>query len=138
MKDKDCIFCKIVAGEIPSVKIYENDVVYSFLDIGPLSEGHTLVIPKEHYSKLHECPADLFGTVASTIPKIASAVIEALGYEDYNVLCNNGRSAGQLVDHVHFHIIPRRQSDNLFNRWPSSQYPEGKIETVSQKIREKL
>jgi len=138
MNDKDCIFCKIVAGEIPSVKVYENDEVYSFLDIGPLSEGHTLIISKDHYSKLHQCPADLLGRVASKIPKIAAAVIEALGYEDYNVLCNNGRSAGQLVDHLHFHIIPRRQGDNLFNRWPSSKYPEGTIETIAEKIREKL
>ncbi|MBW8002703.1 MAG: HIT family protein [Planctomycetes bacterium] len=138
MSKEDCIFCKIVAGQIPSTKIFEDDTVLAFLDVGPLSDGHTLVIPKEHYEKLHECPSELLGKVGSKLNKIAKAVSDGTGCEGYNVLCNTGRASGQLVEHVHFHIIPRNSGDGVFDRWPAKQYPDGKIETIAEKIREKL
>jgi histidine triad (HIT) family protein len=138
MGAKDCIFCKIIAGQIPATKIYEDHVVISFLDIGPISDGHTLVIPKQHFEKLHECPAELLGQVSLRLGKIAQAVVRATGCDGYNVLCNNGRAAGQIVEHVHFHIIPRRTGDGVFNRWPAYEYPQGKIEVITEQIRKNL
>ena len=138
MSADDCIFCKMVAGQILVTKIYEDEVVLVFLDIGPVSDGHTLVIPKQHFEKLHDCPAELLGQVGSRLGKIAKAVVGAMNSEAYNVLCNNGRTAGQLIGHLHFHIIPRNTSDGLFKRWPSYKYLEGKIETIAAEIRENL
>ena len=138
MSADDCIFCKMVAGQIPVTTIYEDEVVLSFLDIGPISDGHTLVIPKQHYEKLHECPAGLLGQVFTRIGKIAGAVAAAMNADGYNLLCNNGRVAGQLVGHLHFHIVPRNISDGLFNRWPSFKYEDGKIEEVAGAIRKNL
>jgi len=128
----------MVAGQIPVTKIYEDDVVLSFLDIGPISDGHTLVIPKQHFEKLHECPAEILGPVASRLGKIAKAVTGAMNSDGYNLLCNNGRAAGQLVEHLHFHIIPRNTGDGVFDRWPAYKYQEGKIEEIAAKIRENL
>ena len=134
----DCIFCKIVAGLIPSVKIYEDKDVLAFLDIGPLSDGHTLVIPKRHYAKIHECPAELLGKIGAVLPKVAGAVFGAMNAEGYNVLCNNGRASGQLVEHIHFHIIPRTTGDGVFTQWPAKNYPAGKVQNVAEKIIAKL
>lgn len=138
MSVNGCLFCKMVAGQIPVAKIYEDDVVLSFLDIGPISDGHTLVIPKQHFEKLHDCPSELLGRVCSRLGRIAAAVVAAMNSEGYNVLCNNGRAAGQLLEHLHFHIIPRNTGDAVFNRWPAYKYKEGKIEQIALKIRENL
>jgi histidine triad (HIT) family protein len=138
MRKEDCIFCKMVAGEIPLTKIYEDDVVLSFLDIGPVSDGHTLVIPKQHFERLHDCPPELLGRVCSRLGTVAKAVADAMSSQGYNVLCNNGRAAGQLVDHLHFHIIPRNAGDGVFDRWPAYKYQEGKIEQIAEKIRKNL
>jgi len=138
MGANDCVFCKMVAGQIPVTKIYEDEFVLSFLDIGPISDGHTLVIPKQHFEGLHDCPPQLLGQVASRLGRIAKAVTAAMDSDDYNVLCNNGRAAGQIVEHLHFHIIPRRTGDGVFNRWPSYKYQEGKIEAIAAEIRKNL
>ena len=138
MSADDCIFCKMVAGQIPVTKVYEDEVVLSFLDIGPISDGHTLVIPKQHFKKLHECPAELAGQVFSRIGRIAGAVVTAMNSDGYNVLCNNGRAAGQLIEHLHFHIIPRNAGDGLFRGWPSYKYKEGQIEHIAEAIRRNL
>ena len=138
MSNQDCIFCKMVAGQVPVTKIYEDQVALAFLDIGPLSDGHTLVIPKQHFEKLHECPSEILSQVASCLGKIAGSVTESVSSDGYNLLCNNGRAAGQIVEHLHFHIIPRNNGDGIFGRWPAYKYPEGKIEKIAAKIREKL
>ena len=138
MGTDDCIFCKMSAGEVPVTKIYEDEVVLAFLDIGPLSDGHTLVIPKGHFEYLHECPEELLGQLCSRLGKIAKAVMVGMNSEGYNVLCNNGRSAGQLVRHLHFHIIARNTGDGIFNRWSAYKYEQGKAELIATKIRENL
>ncbi len=130
----DCIFCKIVAGEIPSLKIYEDEQVLSFLDIGPLAEGHLLVIPKVHYERLDEMKAEDIQAVASVLPRLAKALTEATGAQGYNLLQNTGECAGQVVPHVHFHLIPRMPNDGLGYRWPAKKYPEGKDKEIQQKI----
>jgi len=134
----DCIFCKMVAGQIPVTKIYEDEVVLAFLDIGPVSDGHTLVIPTRHVEKLHDCPPELLGQVGSRLGKIAKAVAAGMNSDGYNILCNNGRAAGQIVEHLHFHIIPRNTGDGLFNRWPAYKYKEGRIEEIAADIRGNL
>ena len=134
----DCIFCKIIKGEIPSHKVYEDDQVLAFLDIGPLSEGHCLVVPKEHHDRLDDCPPEVAANVAAKIGAIAKAILAATGAAGYNILNNNGRCAGQLVGHVHFHIIPRRTGDALFTQWPSKPYPQGRAEELTQKITQLL
>jgi len=134
----NCIFCKIVAGQIPATKVYEDEVALAFLDIGPISDGHTLVIPKQHFDKLHECPAELLSQISRCLGRIAHAAVAATGADGYNVLCNNGRVAGQLVDHMHFHIIPRNAGDGVFNRWPHFKYPEGKADALAESIRQNL
>lgn len=138
MSAVECIFCKMVAGQIPVTKIYEDDVVLCFLDIGPISDGHTLVIPKQHFEKLHECSAQVLSRVGSVLGKIAKAVATAMNSDGYNVLCNNGRAAGQIVKHMHFHIIPRKMGDGVFDRWPAYKYQQGKIEEIAANIRKNL
>ncbi len=138
MSADDCLFCKMVAGQIPVTKIYEDEVVLAFLDIGPISDGHTLVIPKQHFEKLHDCPSEFLGLVGSRLGKIAGAVTAAMNSDGYNVLCNNGRAAGQHIEHLHFHIIPRNTGDGLFGQWPAYEYEQGKIEVIAEKIRKNL
>ncbi len=138
MTEDDCLFCKMVAGQIPVTKIYEDDIVLVFLDIGPISDGHTLVIPKQHFVRLHDCPPGLLGKVSSRLGKIAKAIVTAMDSDGYNLLCNNGRTAGQIIEHLHFHIIPRNSGDALFDSWPSYKYRQGKIEQIAEKIRENL
>ena len=134
----DCIFCKIVSGQIPATKIYEDEVVVAFLDIGPISDGHTLVMPRQHVEKVHSCPPELLGQIWTRLGKIAGAVALAVGADGYNVLCNNGRAAGQVVDHLHFHIVPRKTGDGVFAQWPSYKYRPGQVEIIADKIRKHL
>jgi len=138
MNETDCLFCKMVAGKIPVAKIYEDQLVLAFLDISPVSDGHTLVIPREHIEKLHDCPHQLLSQLGSRLGRITKAVAAAMKSDGYNLLCNNGRAAGQLVEHLHFHIIPRNTGDGLFDRWPAYRYKEGKITEIAAKIRENL
>jgi len=133
-----CVFCRMVAGEIPVAKVYEDEVVLAFLDIGPISDGHTLVIPKEHCTMIHECASDVLADVTSRLGRIAEAVMTAVSADGYNVLSNNGPAAGQIVDHLHFHIVPRKTGDGVFTEWPSYRYKTGQIEKLAAKIRENL
>jgi histidine triad (HIT) family protein len=105
------IFSKILSGDIPSHKVYEDDLVYAFLDINPLSDGHTLVIPKEAKASMHELSDDSMAALGRALPRICRAVMQVSGCEDYNLLQNNGAAAGQSVFHVHFHVIPRPGPD---------------------------
>ena len=138
MGESDCVFCKMVSGEIPITRIYEDETVLAFLDIAPLSDGHTLVIPKQHFAQAHDCPSDVLGEVASSVGKVAKAVVTGMNADGYNILCNNGRAASQLVEHLHFHIVPRKSGDGVFDRWPSYQYRQGRMAEVAAKIQKNL
>ncbi len=109
----DCVFCAIAAGEIPSFKIYEDDFVLAFLDINPFSEGHTLVIPKEHYKGLLDVPPDVLAVLLERVQKVSSHIAKALACDGFNILQNNGAAAGQTVNHIHFHIVPRMEGSVL-------------------------
>nr|WP_321498223.1 HIT family protein [uncultured Methanolobus sp.] len=111
----DCLFCKIVAGAIPSHKVYEDENVYAFLDIYPCSEGHTIVLPKKHFDKFTDMDEKSAGALFASVNKIAKIVSETLGLEGMNIGINNGEIAGQTVPHVHVHIIPRRAGDGEGN-----------------------
>ena len=104
------VFTKIINSEIPSHRVYEDDHVYAFLDIGPLAPGHTLVVPKEPAVTLGELSDDASAALGRALPRICRAVCEATGTTQYNLLQNNGERAGQVVMHVHFHIIPKPAS----------------------------
>lgn len=103
----NCIFCAIASGEIPSFKVYEDDLVLAYLDINPFTRGHTLVIPKAHSEGLLDTADGTLSTVIARVKKVASHIIPLLGAEGFNILQNNGEAAGQTVKHVHFHIVPR-------------------------------
>ncbi len=133
-----CVFCKMVAGEIPVARVYEDEAVLAFLDIGPISDGHALVIPKQHCTKIHECDPAVLSAVAARLGKIAKAVVAAMDADGYNVLSNNGSAAGQVVDHLHFHIIPRKAGDRVLTQWPSYKYKKGQIEDIAARIRASL
>lgn len=109
----DCIFCAIAAGEIPSFKVYEDDKFLAYLDINPFSEGHVLVIPKEHREGLIDAEDSLLSELIARVKKVATHVKEVLGADGFNILQNNGEAAGQTVRHIHFHIIPRKNGDAL-------------------------
>ena len=113
----DCVFCKIIAGQIPSYKVYEDDVVFAFLDIGPLVTGHTLVVPKAHHATVMETPPEVLGAVNERIPKISRAVLAATGAKACHVLVNNGSEAMQSVHHLHYHILPRTAGDGFHIPW---------------------
>ncbi len=104
----DCIFCAIASGEIPSFKIYEDDLVLAYLDINPFTEGHTLVIPKVHSTGLLDTDDRLLGEIIVRVKRVAAHLKKALPCDGFNILQNNGEAAGQTVKHVHFHIVPRR------------------------------
>jgi len=121
----ETIFKKIIAGEIPSHKVYEDDAVLAFLDINPLSRGHTLVIPKEPAETLDQLSDEAAAALGRVLPRICRAVIAATGTREYNVLENNGPGAHQVVRHVHFHIIPKPGPQNgLGVGWPAGALDE--------------
>jgi len=134
----DCLFCKIAAGEIPAQKLYEDDEIMAFLDIFPATAGHTLVMPKAHYADLPETPDGLLEKMIRAVRKLSPAILEGLGSQAFNLVVNNGKLAGQVVPHVHFHIMPRYPDDTIKVNIPQQPYPEGEIELVKQKILQAL
>jgi len=114
MLSENCIFCKIVRNDIPSKIIYENDETLAFLDIFPIAEGHTIVVPKKHYENIEVIPEEILISVIKTVKKLATLLHDKLNFEGYNILQNNFKAAGQVVQHFHFHIIPRNFNDSRF------------------------
>lgn len=128
-----CIFCKIIAGEIPSHKVYEDDKVIAFLDISPVADGHVLVVPKAHYELMAEMPEDALIAAILAVKRVAEGVLKAVGASSFNLYLNNGKEAGQLVPHFHWHIIPRHSADGL-ELWHGGSNPEGKAAELKEKI----
>jgi len=131
---QDSIFTKIVKGEIPCHRVFESERILAFLDITPLSEGHTLVIPKQQVERLEDLPPEETAELARQLGAIAKRVVAATGAEGYNILQNNGRVAGQEVPHVHFHIIPRRAGDGLGYRWNAKPADHDALAELAQRI----
>ncbi|MFX0038434.1 MAG: HIT family protein [Promethearchaeota archaeon] len=136
MKNKDCIFCKIVDREIPSKIIFENDFTMAFLDNAPISDGHTIIIPKNHYSNLEDISEDELNAVYRVTKKLAIRIHKNLKVDGYNILQNNFGAAGQLIKHFHVHIIPRRNDDKKFQiAIPKIQSSEEKLEEIFKILR---
>lgn len=131
----DCVFCKIVNWETPSQRVYEDDKLIAFLDINPINSGHTLIIPRAHYTNVLDTPAEVWTEMMRLTQKVGAAAMKAMGSDGFNIGVNTGRAAGQLVDHVHVHVIPRLLNDGL-KSWPSrNRYAEGQMGETAKKIR---
>ncbi len=130
---KDCIFCKIIKGEIPSYKIYEDKKTLAFLDVNPVSRGHALVIPKKHARNLFDIPKEDLIAISATIKKTAQILKDNLGADGINVLQANEEVAGQSVFHIHFHIIPRYKNDKI-HLFPQKRYLKNDFEKILNEI----
>ena len=137
MKDPNCLFCKIVAGEIGADKVYEDADVYAFLDIKPVNPGHTLVLPKEHHVNAYDLPPELLGKMMQAAQKMTFALKDSLGVEDVNIYMNNGVHSGQAVFHAHIHVIPRHENDG-YGGWHGTAYEEGQSAEIANKIKTAL
>ena len=137
-RDPECVFCKIVAVEIPAQVVYENESILAFLDIGPLADGHLLVVPKEHLTVMTDLSPDQVGRLVSILPRLGRALLDVTGAEGLNVLLNQGPSAGQVVPHLHFHLIPRRSEDGLGYRWKAGMYAKGRAAEISSAYKQAL
>ncbi|KAL1956303.1 hypothetical protein VTO42DRAFT_7476 [Malbranchea cinnamomea] len=130
-----CIFCKIVKGEIPCMKLFESSRVLAFLDIQPLSRGHALVIPKFHGVKLTDIPDE---DLTELLP-VAKKIAKAAGVTDFNILQNNGRIAHQFVDHVHVHMIPKpNETEGLSVSWPAKEVDKDTLSALCEEIKSKM
>ncbi len=131
----DCIFCKIINKDIPSEIVYEDEDVLAFLDIKPISQGHTLVVPKEHYENIFDVPKNVLNNTMNIVKKISKSIKHIS--DGVNIGQNNLLAAGQIVNHIHFHIIPRFDNDGL-KSWPRKSYNEGQMRDVSEKIKKNI
>jgi histidine triad (HIT) family protein len=132
----ETIFSKIVAGTVPCHRVYEDAQVLAFLDVNPLAEGHTLVIPKRAVERFEDLTPDEAAALARAIGPIARKVLSATGAADYNLLQNNGGVSGQVVMHVHFHIIPRRAGDGLGYRWLPKPGDPAALAALAERVRQ--
>eukprot|EP00013_Stygamoeba_regulata_P019965 CAMPEP_0177664856 /NCGR_PEP_ID=MMETSP0447-20121125/20738_1 /TAXON_ID=0 /ORGANISM="Stygamoeba regulata, Strain BSH-02190019" /LENGTH=132 /DNA_ID=CAMNT_0019170899 /DNA_START=43 /DNA_END=441 /DNA_ORIENTATION=+ len=130
----DCIFCKIIKGALPCFRIAETEGALAFMDIFPLSRGHCLVIPKHHCQKLHELPEESMADVGRLLVRVS----KASGATDYNVLQNNGAIAHQVVNHVHFHIIPKTDSEGLGIHWDVNKLSDSELQKLADDIKSRL
>ncbi len=138
MEHTDCVFCKIVAGDIPAQVVYEDDKTLAFLDARPVNNGHTLVVPKNgSATNIFDVTPEDWAAVMETVRKVSIAIEKSLGARGVNLMMNNREHAGQVIDHVHVHIIPRFLNDGL-KLWPQHSYKEGEADTVAEKIRAEL
>lgn len=129
-----CIFCKIIAGEIPSYKVYEDENILAFLDINPVNPGHTLVVPKKHVFNIEETGEEILCQIIKTVKKVGWSLKKNLTAPGYNVQVNNESAAGQIVPHLHFHVVPRLENDGL-KLWPQKKYQAGEAEEILKKIK---
>ena len=136
--DPDCIFCKIIAGEIPSFKIYEDSETFAFMDINPANEGHALVIPREHARDVYSVSDAAIAATVKTAKRIATAVDKTLNPEGLNLLQCNGPAAAQSVMHFHMHVLPRRDGDDLKLNWGLEAGDMDAIGELAGRIRENL
>jgi len=136
--DPNCIFCKIVKGEIPSFKLYEDAETLAFMDINPVHDGHCLVIPKAHSATVFEIAPEDFAAAARTTAKLARAVKAAIPCDGFNLMQSNGEGAGQSVGHLHLHIVPRKSGDGLLFNWEPKPGERDRIAAIAERIRKLL
>lgn len=130
----DCIFCKIVAGEIPCRKIYEDEKTLAFMDVANDVDGHILVIPKAHYKNILDCEPDVLNAVIRSVQKVSLYLTGRCGYDGVNLLNASDESAGQSVPHFHIHLIPRKQGDQI-DAWPDFKGAKQDIDALYQRLK---
>lgn len=130
---EDCLFCKIILGEVPSYTLYEDEDVKVFLDIFPVSKGHSLIIPKKHYDQITDIPVEEMGFLKK-LPIISEKLKEVTGATGLNVVQSNGSDAGQVIGHVHFHLIPRFPEDGVMNFPPQSELDEQTAKDIVERF----
>lgn len=128
-----CIFCKIIEGEVPCSKIYEDDDVIAFLDVSPINKGHTLVVPKKHCENIFDIDGETLEKVVGAVKRVAEGVKKGVNADGVVVSQNNGKAAGQVVMHLHFHVIPRFKEDEL-KGWPRGRYKDGEMAQYAERI----
>lgn len=134
MRDDNCIFCKIAAGEIPSKTLYEDDQFRVILDLAPAAKGHALILPKDHYANLYELPDETAGDAMKLAKKMATVMTEKLGCQGFNLVQNNGELAGQTVFHFHMHLIPRYEDDGQEINWNPGSSSQDELEEIKNLI----
>ena len=132
----DCIFCKIISGDIPSKKVFEDENFYAFLDIFPAGRGHSLVIPKAHHADIHSIPADVYGGLASAAKKVADLLASKLNSEGSTIFQMNRESGWQTVFHIHMHVIPRWNGDKLHKPWDIEEADEAELASLHSLLTE--
>ncbi len=137
MPNGDCLFCQIVAGDVPSIKVAESDNCLAILDINPVNPGHTLIIPKKHSVNMLDADDDVLKEMVLFSKRVAQAILDGLEYDAFNLELNNGRIAGQIIPHLHWHIVPRVSDDGL-KHWPGKKYLGGEAEDVAEKIKAQI
>ena len=130
---EECLFCKIVKGELPSSKIYEDEDTLAFLDLFPVNKGHSLVISKEHYETIFDVPAESLAKISSVMKNVADAVKKGVNADGISIAQSNGKDAGQVIPHIHFHVMPRFKDDGL-KLWPQGKYEEGEMDKFKEDI----
>lgn len=135
---EDCIFCKIVSGQVPSKKLFETDKTQAFLDAFPAVKGHSLVIPKNHFETLLDIPEEELKDAILVAKKVSKAIVKVTNADGFNLVQNNKEAAGQLVKHAHFHIVPRFKDDGLKLHFPSGQAEEKELLEMQEKIKKEL
>lgn len=138
MADKDCIFCKIANGEIPSATIYENSDFRVILDVAPANRGHALIIPKEHFKDIFDIDAVTAGKLFSLATEVARAMKSVLHCDGLNIVQNNGLIAGQTVFHFHLHLIPRYEGDGIKLTWEQHESDSTDLQELAKEIRKKI
>lgn len=134
MRDDNCIFCKIANGDIPSKEIYEDEEFKVILDLGPATKGHALILPKNHYRDLYELPDEAAAKVMLLAKKLAAGISEKLSCDGFNLVQNNGETAGQTVFHFHLHLIPRYKDDGQTLGWKAMKPSEEELDEVRKRI----
>lgn len=134
MRDENCIFCKIVAGEIPSRTLFEDEDFKVMLDVGPASKGHALIVPKSHYADIYELPGELAGEAMKLAKRMATHMTTVLNCDGFNILQNNGVEAGQTVFHYHMHLIPRYKGEKKMILWEADSFPDEEMDALREKL----
>lgn len=138
LQEQQCIFCRIAKGEVPTKKVYEDTEFIAFLDINPLSPGHTQVIPKEHFSVLPQIPDELNAKYFEVVKKLSSAIYDAMNAQGINILQGSGQAAGQVVMHASMQIIPRFEDDRVdLTKWNAKKMPDEQLTEIQKRIVEK-
>ena len=135
MKDPECIFCKLANGDIPTMKLYEDDDFAVIFDAGPATLGHALILPKEHFANIYEIDEEILGKAYKLAKKLATVMTEVFAADGFNLLQNNNEAAGQSVFHFHIHLIPRYKGDNAIVPWKAGEQDTEKLQAALEKIK---